>query len=117
MFKKLLLNNLYSVTRTYYFENYLYLHCKGGIYMPILDNWQQWTSFLGQNVDKAEESGMPNHVIQQAAVQIGEYLANNVDPKNEQQRVLSDLWGVASESEKESLANCVIKLVQNSKLQ
>ncbi|MGM9966602.1 MULTISPECIES: DUF3243 domain-containing protein [unclassified Rummeliibacillus] len=85
--------------------------------MPILENWQQWTSFLGQNVDKAEDAGMPNHVIQQAAVQIGEYLANNVDPKNLQQRVLSDMWGVASESEKEALASCVVKLVQNNKLQ
>ncbi len=85
--------------------------------MPILENWQQWTSFLGQNVDKAEDAGMPNNVIKQAAVQIGEYLASNVDPKNEQQRVLSDLWGVASENEKESLANCVIKLVQSKNLQ
>lgn len=85
--------------------------------MPILENWQQWTSFLGQNVAQAEQSGMSNKVIQQAAVHIGEYLANNVDPKNEQERVLSDLWGVASENEKEALANCVIKLVQNKNLQ
>ena len=85
--------------------------------MPILENWQQWTSFLGQNVAQAEQSGMTNQVIQKAAVQIGGYLANNVDPKNEQERVLSDLWGVASENEKEALANCVVKLVQNKNLQ
>lgn len=85
--------------------------------MPILENWQRWTSFLGQNVAQAEQAGMSNQVIQQAAVQIGEYLANNVDPKNEQERVLSDLWGIASETEKEALANCVIKLVQNKNLQ
>ncbi|WP_299509748.1 DUF3243 domain-containing protein [uncultured Rummeliibacillus sp.] len=85
--------------------------------MPILENWQQWTSFLGQNVAQAEQSGMTNQVIQKAAVQIGEYLANNVDPKNEQERVLSNLWGVASENEKEALANCVVKLVQNKNLQ
>ncbi len=85
--------------------------------MPILENWQQWTSFLGQNVAQAEQSGMTNQVIQKAAIQIGEYLANNVDPKNEQERVLSDLWGVASENEKEALANCVVKLVQNKNLQ
>lgn len=85
--------------------------------MPILENWQQWTSFLGQNVAQAEQSGLPNKMIQQAAVEIGEYLAKNVDPKNEQERVLSDLWSIASESEKEALANCVIKLVQNKNIQ
>lgn len=85
--------------------------------MPILENWQQWTSFLGQNIAQAEQSGLPNKMIQQAAIEIGEYLAKNVDPKNEQERVLSDLWSIASESEKEALANCVIKLVQNKNLQ
>ena len=25
--------------------------------MPILENWQQWTSFLGQKVAQAEQSG------------------------------------------------------------
>lgn len=85
--------------------------------MPIIENWQKWTSFLGQNVAKAEHAGMSDKVIQQAAVQIGEYLATNVDPKNEQERVLSDMWGVASENEKEALANCVIKLVQSKNLQ
>lgn len=86
-------------------------------HMTILENWQKWTSFLGQNVMRAESSGMPSQMIQQAAVQIGEYLATNVDPKNEQERVLSDLWGVASEEEKHALANCVVKLVQNKHVQ
>jgi hypothetical protein len=86
-------------------------------HMTILENWQKWTSFLGQNVARAESSGMPSKMIQQAAVQIGEYLATNVDPKNEQERVLSDLWGVASEEEKQALANCVIKLVENKPVQ
>ncbi len=27
--------------------------------MTILENWQKWTSFLGQNVMQAESSGMP----------------------------------------------------------
>lgn len=72
---------------------------------------------LGQNVAKAESAGMSQKVIQEAAVQIGEYLANNVDPKNEQERVLSELWSVATDDEKQSLANCVVKLVQNRKVQ
>lgn len=38
--------------------------------MTILENWQKWTSFLGQNVMRAESSGMSSQMIQQAAVQI-----------------------------------------------
>ena len=65
--------------------------------MALLENWERWTSFLGQQVDDAKQQGMPKKVIEKTAVQIGDYLAKNVDPKNEQERVLSDLWGVASE--------------------
>lgn len=85
--------------------------------MGVLDSWQQWTSFLGKQVEEAKDMGMPKKVIEKAAVQIGEYLAKNVDPQNEQERVLSDLWAVASSDEKHSIASCVIKLVQNKHVQ
>lgn len=85
--------------------------------MALLENWEKWTSFLGQQVVDAKEHGMSKKVIEKSAVQIGDYLAKNVDPKNEQERVLSDLWGVASDDEKHALANCVIKLVQNHRVQ
>lgn len=82
--------------------------------MGILQNWEQWTSFLGKQVEDAKDSGMPKKIIEKTAVQIGEYLAKNVDPQNEQERVLSDLWSVAESDEKHAIANCIIKLVQNN---
>lgn len=80
--------------------------------MALLENWQKWTSFLGMNVLNAEAKGMSKKAIQATAYEIGDYLAKNVDPKNEQERVLSDLWSVATESEQHALANMVVKLVQ-----
>jgi len=80
--------------------------------MALLENWQKWTNFLGANVMSAEATGMSKKAIQSTAFEIGNYLAKNVDPKNEQERVLSDLWSVASENEQHALANMVVKLVQ-----
>jgi len=85
--------------------------------MALLENWQNWTNFLGENVMKAQASGMADNVIKETAYQIGDYLAKNVDPKNEQERVLSDLWSVASEQEQHALANMVVKLVKNKAVQ
>ena len=85
--------------------------------MALLENWQKWTNFLGENVMKAQSSGMADNVIKETAYQIGDYLAKNVDPKNEQERVLSDLWSVASEQEQHALANMVVKLVKNRAVQ
>lgn len=80
--------------------------------MALLENWQKWTNFLGANVETAESTGMTKKAIQTTAFQIGDYLAKNVDPKNEQERVLSDLWSVANEDEQHALANIVVKLVK-----
>ena len=85
--------------------------------MSLLQNWQQWTQFLGAQVDDAKEHGMSSKMIDKTAVQIGEYLANNVDPKNEQERVLKDLWTVSEKDEKQVLASLIVKLVQKKPLQ
>ncbi|OES43550.1 DUF3243 domain-containing protein [Domibacillus iocasae] len=80
--------------------------------MSVLDNWQDWKRFLGNKMDNAAHRGMPEEAINKLALEIGDYLHANVDPKNEQERVLSDLWSVASESEQKVLASCMMKLVQ-----
>ena len=83
--------------------------------MGLLSNWEHWTSFLGEQVAEAKEGGMSNKFIEKAAIQIGDYLAKNVEPQNEQERVLSDLWAVADKDEKHAMANCIIKLVENKR--
>lgn len=81
--------------------------------MGMLQNWEQWTKFLGERVVEAKDNGMPNKIIEKTAVQLGEYLAKNIDPQNEQERVLADLWSVAERDEKTAIASCIVKLVQN----
>lgn len=80
--------------------------------MSVLDNWQQWKDFLGDRLDQAESEGMNKGVINDLAYQIGDYLAAQVEPKNEQERILADLWSVASEEEQHAIANIMVKLVQ-----
>ncbi len=82
--------------------------------MSVLDNWQQWKDFLGDRLDHGQDQGMNKDTINNLAYQIGDYLAKQVDPKNEQQRVLSDLWSVASKEEQQAIANIMVKLVENN---
>lgn len=82
--------------------------------MSVLHNWDEWKNFLGDRLNQAKEAGLDQNVITDLAYQIGDYLANQVDPKNEQERVLSDLWSVASEQEQHAIANMMVKLVQNN---
>ncbi|RXI97947.1 DUF3243 domain-containing protein [Anaerobacillus alkaliphilus] len=82
--------------------------------MSVLDNWEQWKGFLGDRLQQAEQEGMNQQVVNDVAYQVGEYLAQQVDPKNEQERVLRDLWNVASEEEQHAIANMMVKLVKNN---
>ncbi|WP_100404425.1 DUF3243 domain-containing protein [Bacillus solitudinis] len=81
--------------------------------MSVLDNWNQWKDFLGDRLQQAESEGMTENVINDVAYQVGEYLSQQVDPKNEQERVLAELWKVADEQEQHAIANMMVKLVQN----
>jgi hypothetical protein len=81
--------------------------------MSVLDNWEQWKDFLGDRLHHAQNEGMNKEVIGDLAYQIGDYLAKQVDPKNEQERILADLWSVATPEEQHAIANIMVKLVQN----
>ncbi|MCM3713259.1 DUF3243 domain-containing protein [Halalkalibacter oceani] len=82
--------------------------------MSVLDNWDQWKNFLGDRLHQAEDEGMSENVISDVAYQVGEYLSQQVEPKNEQERILADLWRVADEQEQHAIANMMVKLVQNN---
>jgi cytochrome c553 len=82
--------------------------------MSVLDNWKQWEDFLADRMHHAEGEGMSKDTIGDLAYQIGDYLANQVEPKNEQERILADLWSVADPQEQQAIANIMVKLVSNN---
>ena len=71
--------------------------------MSILGNWEQWKDFLGNRLDQAKSGGMSENVVSDVALQVGEYLAEQVEPKNEQERVLKEMWRVADENEQRAM--------------
>lgn len=82
--------------------------------MSVLDNFEQWKDFLGDRLQHAQQEGVSKDTINNLAFQLGDYLSKQVEPKNAQERVLSDLWSVASEEEQHAIANMMVKLVENN---
>ncbi|HLQ70620.1 MAG TPA: DUF3243 domain-containing protein [Bacillota bacterium] len=81
--------------------------------MSILNNFDGWKEFLGNRIQNAEQSGMSEDTMNHLAGEIGDYLASNVDPKNDEQRLLSDLWKAADENQQQALAGAMINMVKN----
>ncbi|WP_313798612.1 DUF3243 domain-containing protein [Cytobacillus sp.] len=82
--------------------------------MSVLDNWQQWKDFLGDRLDQGQQQGMSKDTVNNLAYQIGDYLAKQVEPKNEQEKILADLWSVASKDEQQAIASMMVKLVEDN---
>lgn len=81
--------------------------------MSILDNFRDWKEFLGERVEQAKQAGMESETLQNVAYQIGDYLAEQVDPKNDQERLLKQLWDAGDSEQQKALASMMVKLVQN----
>jgi hypothetical protein len=82
--------------------------------MSVLDNFNDWKHFLGDRLQNAENKGVDQDTITNLATEIGGYLSDKVDPKNGEERVLSDLWKSADDQERHALASTMVKMVQNS---
>lgn len=81
--------------------------------MSVLDNFEQWKDFLAERLHQGQQEGMDSGIVNDIAYQIGDYLAEQVDPKNNEERLLKQLWDASSEQEQHVLANLMVKLVQN----
>lgn len=76
-----------------------------------MQDWSQWRQTLAQAVDVGRHMGMSDRDIAQKAEAIGDFLANNVDPQNPEQRILKELWEVADERQQQELARLIIDVV------
>ncbi|MGM0880811.1 MAG: DUF3243 domain-containing protein [Bacillota bacterium] len=80
----------------------------------VLSNFATWKHFLADRVSHAKNAGMTEETISTLAYEIGSFLDEKVDPKNEEERVLKQLWDVGDEAERKTIARLMVKLVQVS---
>ncbi|MBC8060576.1 MAG: DUF3243 domain-containing protein [Clostridiaceae bacterium] len=72
--------------------------------------WEQWKKTLGGAIDLGETVGISEKRITNIAEKVGTYLANNVQPRNDQERLIKELWDVADKKDREVLANLIVKI-------
>lgn len=83
----------------------------GGYEMSVLDNFSDWKQFLNERVDQAQKLGIDDDTISNLAYQIGDYLAEQVDPKNQEERLLKELWDSSDEEQQKVLARIMMNYV------
>lgn len=78
--------------------------------MAILKDWTEWKNTLGNAVELGENIGMSDNTITNIAEKIGTYLANNVDPRNPEERLLKEMWDVSDINDKNVLAKLIVRI-------
>ncbi|AQY39144.1 DUF3243 domain-containing protein [Bacillus thuringiensis] len=81
--------------------------------MSVLDNFDQWKFFLGERLEQAQEKGLTGDAVSDMAFRVGDYLANEVEGQNDQEKLLAELWKVANEQEQHTIANLMVKFAQH----
>lgn len=80
----------------------------------VLNDFDTWKKFLGDRVSAAKKIGINEEAISKLAYEIGSFLDAKVDPKNDEERVLKELWDVGDESDRKTMAKLMVKLAEHS---
>ncbi|GGD67780.1 DUF3243 domain-containing protein [Paenibacillus nasutitermitis] len=80
----------------------------------VLSNFETWKKFLAERVEHGKNIGLSEDSISDLAYEIGSFLGEKVDPKNEQEQALKEIWEVGNEEERKTIAGLMVKLVQKS---
>lgn len=79
--------------------------------MSVVDNFDEWKSYLSKRIQQAEAMGVSQQDIQQAASRIGDFLAENVEPDIRENQLLKELWLNSTEDEQQAIANALVKML------
>jgi len=81
-----------------------------------INSFENWIDTLANALERAKSIGMSNDAITKSAEQLGNFLAENVEPDIPENKLLKALWENGTENEKKALASMVVKLVKNKGL-
>ena len=59
-----------------------------------------------------ETVGLSEDTITNLGTKVGEFLTENIDPENREQRLLKELFAAANKKEQETLTSVIIKMIQ-----
>lgn len=81
--------------------------------MANINDWGEWKKTLGKAVNLGEVVGMSDEHITNLAEKIGSFLANNFDPRNDEERLLKEMWDAGDTKDREVLAKLIVRIADN----
>ena len=80
--------------------------------LDFVKDWASWREHLQDAIKRGKDFGMSDDMIQNLSVKVGDFLAKKVCPATPEEQLMKDLWNVATQEERKTLATLMFKLVQ-----
>lgn len=77
----------------------------------ILSDFDEFKTYLHKRFDVARKIGLNEEQMASTAEKVADYLAEKVEPKNREEKLLQELWKVGNGEERHKLAHMLVKLV------
>lgn len=78
-----------------------------------INSFEQWMDTLSSALQRAEAMGMSENAITRSATELGDFLAQTVEPDIPENKLLKALWENGTDAEKQALASMIIKVVKS----
>jgi sulfur relay (sulfurtransferase) DsrC/TusE family protein len=77
--------------------------------MDFMKDWDTWRSTVKEAISAGKKFGMTDDQIKNAAVEVGDFLAEKVCPATKEEELIKEMWNKASSEERHSLASALLK--------
>lgn len=79
----------------------------------ILASFQQFKSYLSDQVSKGEKLGLSEEQLAIATEKVANYLAKHEEPKNREEHLLQELWKAGNKDQQHHLAHMLLNMVKH----
>jgi hypothetical protein len=71
-----------------------------------------WRDDVKERIAVAHKFGVPDETVRAIAAKVGVFLAEKACPTTEEEKLLKEMWKVATPDEKKTITTLILKMVQ-----
>ncbi len=80
--------------------------------MDFMRDWDAWRSTIRDAISQARNLGLSEEAIQLTGQALADFLAEKVCPATPEEKILKEMWNVATPQERKDLARILFRMIE-----
>ncbi len=77
-----------------------------------VNDWPTWRDNVKERIAVAHKFGVPDETVRAIATRVGDLLAKKASPTTQEEKLLKEMWNVATPDERKTITTLILKMVQ-----